>query len=66
MWCKNARCSYGSLTTYMHNNCPQCGGNEFVTKSPFPNKPVRSIRAMDKRLNAEPTGPQFARVRELD
>lgn len=53
MWCDNPRCHYGSMNAKFKNGrCPQCGNKEFEDKSPFPKKPLRSIRAMNKRVNA--------------
>ena len=46
MWCK--RCHNGS-EVYKYAKCGQCGSVDMVDKNPLPNKPSRSMRAMDKR-----------------
>lgn len=46
MWC--SKCHYGSETC-RGERCPQCGGKIELANRPFPDKPVRSIRAMWKR-----------------
>lgn len=50
MWCD--KCRYGSGLWIAPAKCPQCGGIKFVDDNPFPSRPTRSIRAMDKRVDA--------------
>ena len=58
MWCE--KCSAGNEDAVFKDRCSQCGatiiaGNtKWLTKSPFPKKPTRSIRAMWKRVNYVP------------
>lgn len=54
MWCDKTGCSYGSeVATFNAGKCPQCGNTAFTSKSPFPKKPLRSIRDMKKRVRSE-------------
>jgi len=51
MWCD--KCHYGSYMWKPLPACPICKGTDFVRDNPFPSKPSRSIRAMDKRKDAK-------------
>lgn len=52
MWCEI--CSYGSEhCKFAGGKCPQCGNKTFEHSSPFPKKPLKSIRDMKKRVKAE-------------
>lgn len=50
MWC--SACHYGSPYTKL-TKCPMCGCIKFITANPTPKKPVRSIRAMGKRIETK-------------
>lgn len=49
-WCN--KCHYGPYRVKIIR-CTMCGGTEFTDSKPHPQKPVRSIRAMDKRINTQ-------------
>ena len=46
MWCE--KCHYGNAQ-YNFKHCGHCGSTKITNKDPFPSKPIRSIRAMEKR-----------------
>jgi hypothetical protein len=50
MWCE--KCHYGSDIAKLKDVCQICGNTTFTNKNPFPKKPLRSIRCMERRKNA--------------
>jgi len=54
MWCQ--KCSYGSESCILTDRCPQCStrlneGLDWLEKNPLPNRPIRSIRSLKKRMD---------------
>lgn len=50
MWCE--KCHYGSEKAKLTEKCIICNHTTFVDKNPFPKKPIRSIRCMERRKYA--------------
>jgi len=48
MWCE--KCHNGNAN-FKYDHCGHCGSTKLVDKNPLPSKPVRSMRAMNKRKN---------------
>ena len=62
MWCD--KCHFGSQIFKPSNKCPHCGSQEFVPYNPLPEKPERSIRAMNKRKVETPKDRKFTKEKE--